>query len=122
MRADHIRLRQTLERRTGHDNGVRAVFNRRNRGPQRNEGTQSYAARHTFCTCSSSAIRLHGQELDDSTGALVERGALLFRVAGIAERHEEPALAAAFALPAARALITRTVSRRGRRTVRLGNL
>ncbi len=53
---------------------------------------------HIFCTCSSSAIRLHGQQLDDSTRSLVERRALLFGVAGVAERDEEPALAAVLAL------------------------
>src|SRR5947208_986644 len=41
---------------------------------------------------------LHGQQLDDPPGALVERRALLFGVAGVAEGDEEAALAAVGAL------------------------
>jgi hypothetical protein len=40
---------------------------------------------------------LYGQELDDSTRSLVERGAFLFGVFGVAEADEEAALAAASA-------------------------
>ena len=41
---------------------------------------------------------LHGQQLDDPPGALVERRALLFGVAGVAEGDEEAALVAVGAL------------------------
>ena len=47
---------------------------------------------------------LNGQQLDDSTRSAMKRHAFLLGVAGVAERDEEPALAAVlafvFALPA----------------------
>jgi hypothetical protein len=41
---------------------------------------------------------LHGQQLDDALGALVERSALVVGVAGVAEGDEEPAAATVLAL------------------------